>query len=155
MQGWYHQHRAIISMSEAWTSELLNFGAGHCLTSFYFFNPFKKRDVTFCWCRFTLPLSSVLLLLSVVLSIAVEDWLFSVIHALFTRYFSLTAVIKLLALCALLSHERVLYSYSIITDLYLNFLPLLLHILFDFPLWQGVRKETTYCRLRKNYSLNF
>lgn len=22
-----------------------------------------------------------------------------------------------------------------------------------FPLWQGLRKETTYCRLRKNYSL--
>lgn len=22
-----------------------------------------------------------------------------------------------------------------------------------FPLWQGVRKETTYCRLKKNYSL--
>lgn len=44
-------------MSEVWTSELLNFGAGHCLTSFYFFNPFLKSDILLMWIYIALVLS--------------------------------------------------------------------------------------------------
>lgn len=149
MQWWYHQHSAIISMSEAWTSELLNFGAEPCLTSLYVFNPFLKKKWCFADVDLYCPCLQWCFCSTVVLSVTVEDWVFSVIHALFTRYFSLSSVIKLLAFCALLPREWVFHSYCIITDLYLNFLPFLPRILFDFSTVTGSKKGNDILQTQK------
>lgn len=140
-------------MSEIWTSELLNFGAEQLPhVSVFIYTIFLERSDILLM-RIVLSLSSVVLLLSCSAVNHCGGLTFLVIHALFTSCFSLAAAIKLLVFCALLPLERVFHSCCVITDLYLNFLPLL-HVLFDFFTVTESKKGNNILQTQ-NYSLDY
>lgn len=127
--------------------ELLNFGAEHCLTSLYFFLTLLLKEITFCWCRFMLPFSVVLLL-----SCGAVNHCGGLTFLSFMLYwqgiFHLLLSSSCLPFCALLSHEWVsIHTVLLLTSTWTFFLSF--HIYYSiFPQWQGLRKEMTYCRLR-------